>query len=76
MTFIPGGKLHTPGGIAGLNSGTISGDVFWAKDTSGAVGVGSGKAMQAKNGLSNAQLVDPASYGLTWDFSSKGVWQL
>ncbi|WP_250494828.1 filamentous hemagglutinin N-terminal domain-containing protein [Caballeronia sp. GAWG1-1] len=73
----PGTGSHKPGAIAGTNSGTIAKDVFWDKETSVATaGVGSGKAMSASSGLTSAQMATPASFGPTWDFSSKGTWSL
>jgi filamentous hemagglutinin family protein len=77
VTFIPGDKSNAPGGIAGVNNGTIGNDVFWNSDISGATaGVTTGKRTPASAGLTSAQMTNPASYGPTWDFSAKGVWQL
>lgn len=64
------------GGIAGVNIGNISGDVYWNKDRGSAtMGVGRGTATPIASGLTTAGLADPASYGPSWDFSSQGVWQ-
>ncbi len=65
----------TTGGIAGINSGSIAPDVFWNSESSGATaGVGSGTPVADASGLTNAQLLDRASFGPTWDFSATGTW--
>lgn len=66
-----------PAGIAGRNLGTIAGDVYWDKDTTGAaVGVGSGNPVPADNGLSAAQMSTPSSFGPTYDFGPNGAWAM
>jgi filamentous hemagglutinin family protein len=64
------------GGIAAYNSGTIANDVYWNKDTTGAIaGVGTGTSPPASNGLTRVQMSKPASFS-GWNFSSTGVWAL
>jgi hypothetical protein len=64
------------GAIAQANHGTIASNVYWDKDTTGlAVGVGSGTPIPASNGLTTAQMSNPASFS-GWDFSSTGAWAL
>ncbi|TCF96322.1 hypothetical protein BZM26_38335 [Paraburkholderia strydomiana] len=65
----------TTGGIAGINSGSIAPDVFRNSESSGATaGVGSGTPVADASGLTNAQLLNRASFGPTWDFSTTGTW--
>jgi filamentous hemagglutinin family protein len=69
------GANSTTGGIAGTNSGTIAANVFWNSESSGAsAGVGSGTAVAGSSGLTDQQLLEPASFGPTWDFSANGTW--
>ncbi|MGN6669245.1 MAG: two-partner secretion domain-containing protein [Trinickia sp.] len=64
------------GAIGQANHGTIASNVYWDKDTTGlAVGVGSGTLIPASNGLTTAQMSNPASFS-GWDFSSTGAWAL
>ncbi|SAL62354.1 two-partner secretion domain-containing protein [Caballeronia humi] len=64
------------GGVAGVNVGTIAPDVFWRKDVGDAVtAVGRGNTLPATSGLTAAGLAKSASYGPTWDFSARGVWE-
>ncbi|OLL28640.1 filamentous hemagglutinin [Burkholderia sp. SRS-W-2-2016] len=73
-TLMPGPGATT-GGIAGTNSGRIAPDVFWNSQSSGATaGVGSGTPVASSSGLTDAQLLEPASFGPTWDFSATGTW--
>ncbi|MGF6507472.1 filamentous hemagglutinin family protein [Paraburkholderia sp. 32] len=69
------GANSTEGGIAGTNSGRIAANVFWNSQSSGAAaGVGSGTAVASSSGLTDIQLLEPASFGPTWDFSANGTW--
>jgi hypothetical protein len=73
----PGGYPEWSGAIAAGNYGTITGDVFWDRTTTGQdKGVGSGTLMPAANGLTSAQMSNPASFGPTWDFGPNGVWAM
>jgi hypothetical protein len=63
-------------GIAAVNDGTIAQDVYWNKDTAAtAIGVGSGTAISAANGLTNAQMADPKQFS-GWSFTSTGAWAM
>ncbi|KIG10836.1 beta strand repeat-containing protein [Caballeronia concitans] len=65
------------GGIAGSNRGSIDANVFWNKQSSGALAaVGAGTAVAPSTGLTDAQMGDRASYGPTWDFSTRGAWSM
>lgn len=71
----PGG--YPSGAIAAGNYGTITSDVFWDRTATGHDnGVGSGTPMPAANGLSPAQMRNPASFGPTWDFGPNGAWAM
>ena len=61
------------GGIAGANTGTIGQNVYWDVDTTGQASGGPGTL--SANGLSHAQMSNPASFP-GWDFSSGGVWAM
>ncbi|RDU94746.1 filamentous hemagglutinin N-terminal domain-containing protein [Trinickia dinghuensis] len=72
QSFATGGG--TPDGVAAQNSGTIASDVYWNKDTTtAAIGVGSGTPVAASNGLTTAQMSNPASF-TGWNFGSGGDW--
>lgn len=73
----PGGPYDVPAvGIASTNTGTIGSDVYWNKETTGAnIGVGSGTAVPAANGLTTAQMSNPASF-VGYDFGPNGVWAM
>jgi filamentous hemagglutinin family protein len=63
------------GAIARSNGGTIANNVFWDVQVTGnAAATYDGTPVPAANGLSTAQMSDPASFGPTWDFSNDGVW--
>lgn len=63
-------------GITTLNSGTIGNDVYWNKETTGAnIGVYSGTQVPATNGLTTAQMSNPASFA-GYDFGPNGVWAM
>ncbi|BCQ29191.1 hypothetical protein NK8_73810 (plasmid) [Caballeronia sp. NK8] len=69
----------TNGAIANLNSGTIRNDAYWNKETTNhlnAVHVGEGgTAPPATNGLTTAQMSNPASF-VSWSFGASGVWAM
>lgn len=68
------GSTPLGAGIAGSNSGTIANNVYWDKDTTGdASGVGSGTPLPASNGLTTAQMSNPASFA-GWNFAPGGDW--
>jgi filamentous hemagglutinin family protein len=73
------GRADVPAnyGVATTNTiGTIGNDVYWnAQSTNTTVGVGSGTPLPASNGLTNAQMLDPANF-VGWDFSLTGPWAL
>ncbi len=64
-------------GIAAINDiGSIANDVYWNKDTTGTgIGVGSGTAISASNGLTTAQMSNPASFS-GWNFTDTGAWSM
>ncbi|RFU45018.1 filamentous hemagglutinin N-terminal domain-containing protein [Paraburkholderia sp. DHOC27] len=72
------------GSIAGQNVGTIANNVFWNAQTGAffygssqpAPGVGIGTAISASNGLTSAQMINPASYGSSWNFGADGTWAI
>ncbi|MGF6410383.1 filamentous hemagglutinin N-terminal domain-containing protein [Paraburkholderia sp. MM5482-R1] len=70
------------GGIAGFNYGpvTISSDVFWNTQTTGAtvavVSVAHGAQVGNAQGLTTAQMSNPVSFGPTYDFGPGGVWAM
>jgi len=68
-----GTTAPTLAGIAAVNSGTIGSRVYWNKETSGQASGGPGVA--AANGLTSAQMIDPASFA-GWDFGPGGVWAM
>lgn len=61
------------GGIAALNTGTIGSDVYWNKDTTGQSAGGPG--VSDGNGLTTAQMSDPASFS-GWNFGPGGTWAM
>ncbi|MCC8392470.1 filamentous hemagglutinin N-terminal domain-containing protein [Paraburkholderia sp. MMS20-SJTR3] len=68
--------LYQPIGIARSNTGTISDDVYWNKETTSAtVGVLYGTPLPAANGLTTTQMSTPASF-VSYDFSPAGVWAM
>jgi filamentous hemagglutinin family protein len=72
------GRADVPAnyGIATTNTGEIGNDVYWnAQSTNTTVGIGSGTPLPASNGLTNAQMVNPANF-VGWDFSLTGPWAL
>ncbi|MGN6669244.1 MAG: hypothetical protein ACTHKH_20095, partial [Trinickia sp.] len=72
----PGFDQMYVGGIAWENEGLIKNDVYWNKDTTGVTaGVGTGTPIPASNGLTTAQMSNPASFS-GWNFSSAGAWAL
>ncbi|MGF6551694.1 hypothetical protein QFZ96_006830 [Paraburkholderia youngii] len=83
----PSGPAGGPGGIADYNAnyiasspGTITNDVYWDTQTTGApvavrttiLGANLGNAQ----GLTTMQMSTPSSFGPTYDFSPGGVWAM
>lgn len=69
------GALET-GGIAAENDGVIGSDVYWNKNTTHmTAGVGAGIPVSASNGLTTAQMSNPASFS-GWNFGSTGAWEM
>jgi hypothetical protein len=72
----PTGPTVASAGIAIGNAGVIGNDVYWNKDTtttSTGVYSDSGNPIPPSNGLTTAQMSNPASFS-GWDFSSTGAW--
>ncbi|WP_280785275.1 filamentous hemagglutinin N-terminal domain-containing protein [Paraburkholderia sp. WSM4179] len=70
------GQVPPSVGIAFSNTGTIGNDVYWNKDTTGTnIGVYSGTAMPAANGLTSAQMSMPSSF-VGYGFEPNGVWSM
>ena len=69
----------TYGAIATMNSGTIHNDVYWNKETTNhpnAVHFAEGgSAPPPTNGLTTAQMSNPASF-VSWNFGPSGVWAM
>ncbi|NUX59228.1 two-partner secretion domain-containing protein [Paraburkholderia youngii] len=83
----PSGPAGGPGGIADYNAnyiasspGTITNDVYWDTQTTGApVGVRTtilGANLGNAQGLTTMQMSTPSSFGPTYDFSPGGVWAM
>ncbi|MGF6936507.1 filamentous hemagglutinin family protein [Paraburkholderia sp. UCT70] len=83
----PSGPAGGPGGIADYNAnyiasspGTITGDVYWDTQTTGAtVGVRTtllGATLGDAKGLTTMQMSTPSSFGPTYDFGPGGVWAM
>jgi filamentous hemagglutinin family protein len=72
-------NLDDYGAIASQNAGTVGFDVYWNRDTTHhSVAVTDnyldhGAIPPSSNGLSTAQMSNPASFN-SWDFSPSGVW--
>ena len=65
----------TYGAIMAYDSGgTVATDVYWDTDaTTRTMSTGSGIQLPASNGLTTAQMSDPASF-VGWDFGPTGAW--
>jgi hypothetical protein len=64
------------GGIAGINNGRIGDDVYWDRDTAGALhGVSAGQQTPDVNGLTSAQMGEASSFA-GYDFGPDGVWSM
>ncbi|WP_250535944.1 filamentous hemagglutinin N-terminal domain-containing protein [Caballeronia sp. AZ10_KS36] len=66
------------GGIAAVNQGKISNNVYWDKETTtrtSATGFNTGSAPPNTNGLTTAQMSTPASFA-GWNFGAGGVWAM
>ncbi|WP_041735647.1 filamentous hemagglutinin N-terminal domain-containing protein [Paraburkholderia atlantica] len=74
----PPGTPISFGGIAADNSAataTIATNVYWdAQTTNQTVSAGSGAQLPTSNGLTTAQMGNPASFDASWDFSPTGAW--
>jgi filamentous hemagglutinin family protein len=65
------------GGIASNNAGTIATNVYWDKDTTTRTqSAGSGAQLPASNGLTTAQMSNPASFDPSWNFTPTGTWAM
>jgi filamentous hemagglutinin family protein len=63
------------GGIAAVDNGTTSTNVYWdTQTTNQPSSAGSGAQLPASNGLTSAQMSAPSSFDASWDFSPTGVW--
>lgn len=60
-------------GIAYINSGTITPDVYWNKDATGQAQGGGG--LPPSNGLTTAQMRDPTNF-VSWDFGPNSAWTM
>ncbi|MGF6837684.1 filamentous hemagglutinin family protein [Paraburkholderia youngii] len=83
----PSGPVGGPGGIADYNAnyiasspGTITNDVYWDTQTTGApVGVRAtilGANLGNAQGLTTMQMSTPSSFGPTYNFGPGGVWAM
>ncbi|WP_353889435.1 hypothetical protein [uncultured Paraburkholderia sp.] len=68
-----GGSTTTGGVCAPACGGIIGSDVYWNVQTTGQSS--SGGNLPASNGLTTAQMTDPASF-VGWDFGSNGAWTM
>ncbi|MBB5468003.1 hypothetical protein OKW30_002507 [Paraburkholderia sp. Clong3] len=59
------------GGICAGCSGGLGSDVYWDVQSTGQAS--SGGNLPASNGLTTAQMSNPASF-VGWDFGPNGVW--
>ncbi len=69
---LQGDWQYTPPAIASTNEGTITADNYWDIQTTG---VQNGGGAPQANGLTTAQMSNPASFA-TWDFSANGAWAM
>jgi filamentous hemagglutinin family protein len=74
----PPGTVTSFGGIAAYNqpdpNAGIATNVYWDKQTTTrSVSAGTGPQLPASNGLTTAQMSDPASF-VGWDFGPTGAW--
>ena len=60
-------------GVIAFGSGTLAPDVYWNKETTGQAE--SGGSLPPSNGLTTAQMSDPASFA-GYDFGANGVWAM
>ncbi|WP_027802194.1 two-partner secretion domain-containing protein [Paraburkholderia dilworthii] len=60
-------------GVIAFGSGTLAPDVYWNKETTGQAV--SGGSLPPSNGLTTAQMSDPASFA-GYDFGPTGVWAM
>ncbi|MCC8405337.1 filamentous hemagglutinin N-terminal domain-containing protein [Paraburkholderia sp. MMS20-SJTN17] len=73
-----GPAYGTYGGIVAYGAGgTIASNVYWDKQTTTrTVSTGDVSQLPASNGLTTAQMSNPASFDASWNFSPTGVWAL
>ncbi|RKT22253.1 filamentous hemagglutinin family protein [Paraburkholderia sp. RAU2J] len=66
----------TYGGIVAYSvGGTLASNVYWDKETTTrTVSTGYGSQLPASNGITTAQMSNPSSFDVSWDFSPTGVW--
>ncbi|WP_027214824.1 two-partner secretion domain-containing protein [Burkholderia sp. WSM2232] len=60
-------------GVIAFGSGTLAPDVYWNRETTGQPA--SGGSLPPSNGLTTAQMSDPASFA-GYDFGADGVWAM
>ncbi|MFP3648247.1 filamentous hemagglutinin, partial [Paraburkholderia sp. SIMBA_054] len=65
-------SLRQVGGVCAYCSG-LGSNVYWNAETTGVAT--SGGNLPPSNGLTTAQMSDPASFA-GWDFSSNGAWTM
>ncbi|RKT21103.1 filamentous hemagglutinin family protein [Paraburkholderia sp. RAU2J] len=66
-------RLMPTHGVIGFGSGTLAPDVYWNKETTGQAL--SGGTLPPSNGLTTAQMSDPASFA-GYDMGPNGVWAM
>lgn len=66
-------RLMPTHGVIGFGSGTLAPDVYWNTETTGQAD--SGGNLPATNGLTTAQMSNPASFA-GYDFGPGGVWSM
>ncbi|HZZ10057.1 MAG TPA: filamentous hemagglutinin N-terminal domain-containing protein [Paraburkholderia sp.] len=66
-------RLMPTHGVIAFGSGTLASDVYWNTETTGQAA--SGGSLPAANGLTTAQMSNPASFA-GYDFGPNGVWRL
>jgi filamentous hemagglutinin family protein len=75
-----GGPPGVPlGAIGAYNAGTIANNVYWNKETTHRASASennTGSQPTDANGLTTAQMTNPASFGPSWDFSTNGTWAI
>lgn len=67
------GGIVGGGGQGGGSTGSVAADAYWNTDTTGPWGGGPGS--NPSNGLTTAQMSNPANF-VGWNFGSNGVWAM